>query len=471
MLTKLCFFDDFWVDFRVGTIRRWYEPSLIGSFYDHNFSSSAAANVFYDEAGGDYKVVYYTSVSGEDEDRYCCMMSTKDFVHFTPVELNKDAAKGRRHVVHYKEDNTCIECVTLDRAETDPDKRYKCTGLYMPDGIPDVSRIRMVVGTSPDALHWKIDTSHPAHMTTSDADNNIIYNPVTQEYMLFFRAAYVDRRICCKKSKDLIHWSDAEVTVHPGAYYNNEAHMIELYGMVPTWSDGIFYAMMQVFTTNLTDMDFSKMFGFVDTELYYSYDGIHYMPTSGRILVPRPVAPECGCTQQYLMHLCQSADGREYIISGSGAKIIHGTMETNKEYSKKMQGEAFGCVFYRIRKDGFCGIEGAGFGSRVITKCVQLTGPEITLNVNAACGIVRYGIMRKDGTFFEGFGFDDCVPLEFADEVEYALSWHGHELSELEGKQVRVAIELNGATLHAMSLNARPCIRRPQESFNVPTQL
>lgn len=470
--TKLCFFDDFWLDFRVGTIRRWYDPQLIGSYYDPAFCASAAANVLYDKDAGLYRVIYYaTGDSGQDEDRACCMASTRDFVHFEPVELRPEAPVGRRHIIHYLEDSTCIECVTLDRAEPDPAKRFKCTGLHMPGDVADYSRIRMVGATSPDAIHWNIDLKNPLHPTTSDADNNILYNPVTGEYMLFFRAAYVDRRICCKTSKDLKHWSDAVVTVHPGASYNNEAHEIELYGMVPTYSNGVFYAMMQVFSTSLTDMDFSKMWGFVDTELYYSYDGYHYMPTSGRMLVQRPAAPEFGCAQLYLMHLCESADGHDYILSGSGSKVIHGTTESNIQFTEKLGGKAFGCVFYRVRKDGFCGIEGMGVGAKVITKPLQLEEPVLSINANASCGYIRYGIMRRDGTWLDGFSFDDCDPMEFTDSVDHALTWKNHDLREALGQQIRIAVELNGATLHAMTLAGRPCIRRPQKSFADPTQL
>lgn len=470
--TKLCLFDDFWLDFRCGTIRRWYEPALLGSFFDPSFDATAAANVLYDAQQKEYRVIYYASEdSGQDEKRMCCMASTRDFKTFTPVPVRTGGPENRRHVIHDGSDNVAIECVTLDRAEPDPARRFKCTGLYMPGGIADYSAIKMVAATSPDALHWNIDTAHPAHPTTSDADNNIIYNPVTKEYMLFFRAAYVDRRICCKTSKDLKTWSDAVVTVHPGAGYNNEAHEIELYGMVPTYSDGIFYAMMQIFHTSLTDMDFSKMWGYVDTELYYSYDGYHYMPTSGRPLTPRPAAPEFGCSQLYLMHLCDSADGKSYIISGSGARIVHGTGESNKCLSDQMSGKAFGTVFYQIRKDGFCGIEGVGMGSKVITKNLQLLGPDIFINVNASCGEVRYALMKKDGSFLDGFSFEDCVPLSFCDSVAHRLCWKQADPASLVGQQVRIAIELSGATLHAVTFTGRPCIRRPQASFAVPTQL
>ena len=32
---KLTFFDDFWVDFRPGTTRRWFKPELFTTIYDN----------------------------------------------------------------------------------------------------------------------------------------------------------------------------------------------------------------------------------------------------------------------------------------------------------------------------------------------------------------------------------------------------------------------------------------------------
>ena len=109
--------------------------------------------------------------------------------------------------------------------------------------------------------------------------------------------------------------------------------------------------------------------------------------------------------------------------------------------------------------------------SKVITKCFQLLDPEITLNVNAAAGSVRCGLMRKNGTFYEGFSFEDSDALRFGDELAFPLTWHGKDASPLVGEQIRVAIELNGVTLHAMDITARPWIRRPQASFADPKQL
>jgi len=336
--------------------------------------------------------------------------------------------------------------------------------------MKETANVALIAGTSPDCIHWTFNTKDPIHPTTSDADNTIIYNPYIGEYMLFLRAAYVDRRICCKISKDLVHWSESVCCIHPGASYNDEAAHAELYGMVPSFADGVFYGMVQCFHTSLTDMDFSKMWGYVDTEFYYSYDGQHYMPTTGRPVCPRPTAPDYGCTALYLHTMTETKDGHDYIITGLGSRIIHGTHETNKEFSARMNNETFATVFFRIRKDGFCGIDGMGVCAKVITKCMQIQKADLTFNINANCGNARFGIMRSEGGFVDGFSFDDSERFA-GDETEITPRWRSHRIEEVLGRQVRVAVELNGAVLHAMSVTARPYIVRPQKSFARPDQI
>lgn len=469
--TKLTLFDDYWIDFRPGTVRRWFAPTYENHYRDPYYEGCSTGQILWYPELRKYRMFYNASPdAGKDIDRYLCLAESTDGIHFTPEPIYPDREEKMRHVIHDCSDGKVLDHLSYDPMEPDPQKRFKCAALYLPDGMVETANIALILATSPDGFHWSFDTEHPLHRTTSDADNMLLYNPFTEEYMLFFRAAYVDRRICYKTSKDLKNWSDAVVAIHPGACYNSDGMQMQLYGMVPTYADGLYYGMVQRFYTSLTDQDYSKMFGFVETELYYSYDGKHYMPTSGQSVAPRPAAPAYGCTQLYLHSLTPTADGRDYLITGSGARIVHGTQETNKELSQLLNHEAFGVVVYRIRKDGFCGLDGPGIGAKIITKSVQLLEDDLSFNLNAACGYARFGVMDKSGNYLEGFTLEDSQRFT-GDSVEVLPRWNGHSLKELLGQQVRVVVELNNAMLHAISFTGRPYIRRPQESFASPTQL
>ncbi len=141
---------------------------------------------------------------------------------------------------------------------------------------------------------------------------------------------------------------------------------------------------------------------------------------------------------------------------------------------KLQDGRAFGSAFYRIRKDGFCGLEGMGGGAPgvVVTRALGILKDDLTLNVNASCGMARFGIMIENGVqpsehkqkrihpksnlvFYEGFSFDDCVPFIKNDSVDLVPQWKKHKLQELVGKRAYIAVELKCAILHAMTFTAR----------------
>ena len=79
--------------------------------------------------------------------------------------------------------------------------------------------------------------------------------------------------------------------------------------------------------------------------------------------------------------------------------------------------------------------------------------------------------MKANGQFYDGFSFDDCIPFEYDDSVDVRPRWKEHELKEVLGKQVRVAIELNTAILHCITATARPFVVQPQVSFADPKGL
>ena len=197
-----------------------------------------------------------------------------------------------------------------------------------------------------------------------------------------------------------------------------------------------------------------------------------------------------GSAQNSFSDICESADGTEYILAARGFNVHHS--KAQPEMINMQDGRAFGAAFYRIRKDGFCGIEGSGAGAPgfVLTKGIQLLEDDLSFNVNASSGIARFGIMkdrdqaneRDPGTpppgstveFYDGFSFDDCEPFRKSDSVDVVPRWKNRELQELVGKRVYIAIELKFAILHAMSLTARPQFRKdgaPSRAFWDPEQL
>lgn len=464
---KLTFFDDFWVDFRKGTTRRWYAPEL------HSVAPAKGySTILCDRERGVYRI-YYEAIPDAlyDSYRQLKLLESTDMKTFTPV-LNDEGGD----VIFDGDNGLCSGTVLFDELETDPARRYKYCGMtrtYRKTDPVHRDHIQTVMAFSPDGIHWEHHPELVVNPHTSDCLNKLFYNPYTQEYVLTHRAAYVDRRIAIRTSKDLKHWSPSHTILHPGGVYNSGDIQMQHYSMTANYFDGIFYGLLWRYNTHLHGNDFTKMLGFMDTELVYSYDGREFLYTSGKPLVERPYPPNPGWAGLGATDMCESLDGQHYYIIMLSYQIVHGAAASNKLLTKELtdRGIFGGQCIYRIRKDGFCGIESVTPGGTVITKCMELLEDDLTFNLRADCGSVRFGLMTPKGEYLEGFSPDDCIPFQYDQGLTVRPQWKDKSLTEALHKRLRIVVELNSAILHSMSATARPYITQPQRSFADPQGL
>ncbi|MCQ2400508.1 MAG: hypothetical protein MJ059_01095 [Lachnospiraceae bacterium] len=460
---KLPLFDDYWIDFRRDTIRRWFKPEL--------YSVAPAgpyASMFYDDTVGKYRI-YYENVRewAVDGVRDLFLAESDDLKTFTDVEINGTKALSiSKSGLH--------GCTVLyDKFETDPKKRYKLTGMLdmgEKEANGENDWIGVEIAFSEDGINFEQHKELVANPQTSDALNKLFYNPIDEEYTLLHRSAFVDRRISVRTSKDLKNWSEPHIILNPAAGYNSEGIGMQHYSMTANYYDGIFYGLLWQYNTCLYNEDYSRMFGFMQPELTYSYDGHEFLYTTHEPLMDRPVAPAPGCLGLAPDDMCLSKDGKEYYILCFGYSAVHGTQESNARLNEKLEkaGVKRGNPIYKIRKDGFCGIESVGMGGQIVTKGICLLDDDLTFNVQANVGSARFGIMSIDGNYIEGFELDNCIPFEFDDSVSYKPQWKGHSLNEVLNRQVRIVVELNSAILHCIEGTAQPFVRQRQRSFSHP---
>ena len=454
-------FDDYFLDFRPGTRRRWFSPEPYALS-----PAGAYASILTDTECGLYRVYYETLADyKQDGPRVLRMVEGTDPAALHPV----DGDYGE-NIVFDGDGGLHGASVLYDPYDADPSRRYKlCCMTGMAKPRDNWHQIPVVLSFSADGLHWEHHPEIEAHHFTSDARNTLYYNPITQQYTLLYRSAAVDRRVSLKTSPDLQTWSDPRVILHPGAEYNNDASQMQHYSMAAGWYDGIFYGLVWRYNVGLYDMDFSKMFGFMEPELVYSFDGQEYSFTSGKPLMERPYPPTPGCMGLCPMGLTPSLDGNWYYILCSGAIFPHGTSENNaKMHSALKDRVQEGNPIYRIRRDGFCGLEATGYGAKVVTKCLELLAPDLCFNLRSDCGWARFALLTPEGTAIPGFDFDDCVPFEFDNQVAVRPIWKEHSVSEVLGRQLRIAVELNSSILHSIHATARPFIAQRQAGFGAP---
>ena len=460
---KLTFFDDFWVDFRPGTTRRWFQPELYSIVPD----TGCYGALIYDPELKRYRIYHETMIKVcEDGPRQLKMVESEDLLHWTVVTNDEGG-----DVLFQGDGGVHGSSVLYDPHDPDPSRRYKYCGMTNM-GTERGANHPVNLAFSADGIHWDNHPELVANPFTSDAHNKLFYNPCSGEYNLLHRSAYVDRRVFIRSSKDLVNWSEPRVLLHPAGVYNDEHTEMQHYSMTAGWFDGIFYGMVWRYITELKSTDFtdtSKMFGYMEPELVYSYDGKEFLYSSGKSLVERPMAPTPGWAGMEPTDMCESTDGQHYYLLFGGCMYVHGTAESNQHLHDKAVEKGYqpAELVYRIRKDGFCGLEAVGKGT-VVTKGMAFLKDDLTFNLRADCGMVRFGLMNKKGEYIEGFSLDDCIPFEFDQGIEVKPQWKEHQLSEVLNQQVRVVIELNGAVLHAMSATAQPYIVQRQKSFADP---
>lgn len=456
---KLPLFDDFWIDFRFNTKRRWFAPELYASC-----PGGAYTSLLFDSERQVYRMYYEVLIDPAlDACRALKLVESTDMKNWTQVlaDDGSDTIFQGGAGIHGSS-------VLYDPFDPDPSRRYKLCGMTRMDRKGKPKEVEITF--SADGVHWEDRHDVIAHPYTSDTLNKLTYNPLKQEYILTLRSAHVDRRISIKTSKDLKTWTEPRVILHPGSNYSDGVINMHHYAMSTSYQDGIFYGLLWRYNTSLYDMEFTRMSGYMEPELVYSYDGQEFLYTSGKPLMERPIPPNPGCAGLAPQDMCISADGKSYYIVCSAGVRPHGIQEQNYQRSQELAERNINAakLIYKIRRDGFCGIEGVCYGSKVITKPISFLKDDLSFNINAACGTVRFALMHKFGEFIEGFSFDDCIPFEYGDSLDVRPQWKERQLSEMLGQQVRVAIELNGAILHCISGTARPHMRQAQKSFADP---
>jgi hypothetical protein len=472
--TILRFFDDFWLDVRKNVKRNWYSPALVGQLGRHGIYPSAA---WCPEAGV-YRLWYEVMPDfARDGRRFVALAESDDGMRWRDADVPRvtepaDAKRFPGVVLTGGTDGIHGTGVFRDPFDQDPARLYKACTIGGPVSYQprSPSERNLVLCTSPDGVHWDYDPARVVYPFTSDTYNCLLYNPVVGRYQLMFRASNVDRRIALAQSSDLVSWSRPSIVIHPDAGYTDESEMVQLYAMWAGWVDGMFLGELWRFHTEAGDETYPKMVGYMDTELVYSYNGTNWMHTSRRPLVSRPEPPAYGNTQLAFSGMFETRERDAWILVACASRGIHASSKENKRLQELLGGRLLDVCFYRIRRDGLCGLECCGRKGVIGTKPFELLAGDLTFNVNAPFGWVRFAVTDAEARPYPGFSYDDCVPFT-GDGMEVAPAWKGRSLAELAGKRVRLWAELNTAVVYSLSASIRPYIWGPQVSIGDPTRV
>lgn len=103
----------------------------------------------------------------------------------------------------------------------------------------------------------------------------------------------------------------------------------------------------------------------------------------------------------------------------------------------------------RLRLDGFVSLKGGVEWGSVLTVPLEVTGPELHLNVDAWRGRVLAEVLDEHGTALTGYAAEECIPA-VVDSTDQVVRWRDRGgLAELQGARVRLRLSLWQAELYA----------------------
>ncbi len=184
--------------------------------------------------------------------------------------------------------------------------------------------------------------------------------------------------------------------------------------------------------------------GEFETHVAVSRDGVHWRRYPRPAYVPEITVNGKTLHQGYMAEgLIRRGDEIwQYFF---GEEDYHSTRWRNRE----------GNHIYRVvqRLDGFVALEAAaGRTAQITTRPLTFSGAALELNLDVgAAGEARVALIDADGKPIPGYALADCAPVR-GRGTKQRVRWraNGEDVSSLAGRNVKLVLELKGASLYAL---------------------
>ena len=369
--------------------------------------------------------------------------------------------------------------ITRDPFDADPAKLYKlaCSSSTSETLFEHGD---CLVATSPDGVNWSDGNDGIKWgKYKSDTCNRIIFNPVRNVYQIFHRASLADRRIHGIYSKDLIHWSEPEVLLHPDPM---DPDCCQFYGMSVSYFDGIFIGALWVYHTDPFDSVHFKMAGFTTSELVYSYDGFQWNRTH-QDFIQMPEYPNYGAGSMYAGNITVDKSGENWLMSSLNIKTQHGDVLTKNgdvllyaspefkacKRDDEVDHSVAALEVYKTRAEGIVGLYAYGRESNLLFKAIDILEGDLSFNINASFGQVSFQVCSNEAQPLPGFSFEDSIPFT-GDSVSITPRWKNKTVNDLKGMtKVRLELKMHSAVIYSMHCTFSPSHSAcPQFSYGNP---
>ncbi len=444
--------------------RAQFQPE--GTYEDPTFDYLGMwPTVWHDAKAGQWRMLYCTSglpmtlMGAESDDGVCWHPMNRPDIKppgekyapnhlFTvqranggPVYIDPVAADGRPWKLY------CIQRggAAAERAKLDPDSYFH--EIVVGEGAkPYVADQFMAV--SADGLHWELDETarwgrppwHP------DPPVNCYYVSARKQHVMVTRPGWGDRRIAVQTSPDARAWSGLELAMQPDPV---DPPQLQMYGMpvIPYEGQFVGFLWMAHFSNSHPVERFNQLWGSIDCQLAYSFDGVNFQRGLREPFVPLNDPGQPGSGVVYPTSLIEH-EGELRIYSAATPTLHHQDVRTQFERKGKTLPSAV--TLHTLRKDGFTYLASRGNWATLTTKPLALLKPSLRLNAAAPCGEICFQVTDLNSNPLTGYTFDDCEAMREEDALERPIRWRDKGLEELVGKVIRLQMMFRNARLYAI---------------------
>lgn len=319
--------------------------------------------------------------------------------------------------------------VFYDAHDSDASRRYKL--------VFDTGLGQLQARFSADGVHWAEPVKHEGFgPQNGDTHTNAFFDEANGRYVLFTKRYLGERFIARFESDDFIHWRGGEIVMRSSLAEGKktQTYCMEVF---PYGSGYLSYVMLYN-----PGKDRS-----VDCELAWSADTKKWT----RLFPGKPFIPR-GSTGSYDSMCIYAPAGRSVVRDGKHL-IIYGGSETAHLGWKR---HCLPCAA-TLREDSWVSLEGTG---SMTTQAMLATGEPIRISASATNGSVRVALLDVPG-------FEQSEPIS-GDVTDAIVHWKGADLTKLKGQCIRLRVEVENASLHAVSgvaltgeVIARPSTKKP----------
>ena len=352
-------------------------------------------------------------------------------------------------------------CVLDAEASRVPHARARYTGFFLSN--PSGSPAGLCLICSDDGLRWRAYPENPLYTGWPDTYNNFFYDERIRRYVAYIRPnfhagrTHANRCMARIESEDMVRWGNEQIVLdtddadapavgavneakdHDGTEYPRGRNK-QFYGMTVQPHQGLYLGFASFYDV---------VPGTMWIELVHSYDGVEWRREPKReALVPLGAEGAWDAGIVYYPGVgCPFAVGDDWFIYYSGTNFDH----HHQIRSRKALGQFRAIGAARLKRGRLIGYQARGEPGDLLTKTFEWQGAALALNADASRGRIRVQVCHPNGHAIKGFSRSDAVPIQ-TDNVCAPVQFRSSaSLAPLRGRQVRLRVFLEDATLFGMA--------------------